>query len=187
MDTIHPANLIGDALQKTVLSLFIEPGPLPVAGVDEAGTTARTIVELRRIFGQNVHRLRMRLRMTQEQLCERAEIDRSYLQRIEKGTSSPTVEVAVRLRAALGCPWDDIFAGVKQVLFKPRSRPRPTRHGNGVPRIDAKFLLPRGWCRQWEFGSLLFDISPVSGMDHAGAIDAAETCKTPSPVRAMAG
>ena len=51
--------------------------------------------------------------MTQEQLCELAEIDRSYLQRIEKGTSSPTVDVAVRLRKALGSSWDDLFAGLK--------------------------------------------------------------------------
>lgn len=65
------------------------------------------------IFGQNVHRLRMRLDMTQEQLCERAEIDRSYLQRIEKGTSSPTIEVVIRLRSALGSSWDELFEGLE--------------------------------------------------------------------------
>ena len=51
--------------------------------------------------------------MTQEQLCERAEIDRSYLQRIENGTSNPTVEVAHRLKQALKCSWEEIFAGLK--------------------------------------------------------------------------
>lgn len=70
-------------------------------------------MEFRNIFGQNVQRLRMHLEMTQEQLCESAEIDRSYLQRIEKGSSSPTVEVAARLRAALKCSWDDLFMGLE--------------------------------------------------------------------------
>ena len=65
------------------------------------------------IFGQNVHRIRMRLDMTQEQLCERAEIDRSYLQRIEKGTSSPTIEVVIRLRSALESSWDELFEGLE--------------------------------------------------------------------------
>lgn len=51
--------------------------------------------------------------MTQEDLCERAEIDRSYLQRIENGTSNPTIEVAHRLKQALKCEWADIFFGLK--------------------------------------------------------------------------
>jgi len=65
-----------------------------------------------RIFGQTLCRLRTERGLTQEQLCEKAEIDRSYLQRIEKGTSSPTVDVAARLRAALACPWDELMAGL---------------------------------------------------------------------------
>lgn len=67
----------------------------------------------RKIFGQNVCRLRTEKGMTQEDLCERAEIDRSYLQRIENGTSNPTIEVAHRLKQALKCEWADIFFGLK--------------------------------------------------------------------------
>ena len=67
----------------------------------------------RKVFGQNVSSLRTNLRLTQEQLCERAEIDRSYLQRIENGSSSPTVEVAARLKKALGCSWDVLLDGVE--------------------------------------------------------------------------
>jgi transcriptional regulator with XRE-family HTH domain len=64
-------------------------------------------------FGQNIQRLRMGLNMTQEKLFELADIDRSYLQRIEKGSSSPTIEVAVRLQKALKSSWADLFAGLK--------------------------------------------------------------------------
>ena len=66
----------------------------------------------RNLFGGNVARIRADLGLTQEQLCERAEIDRSYLQRIESGQSSPTVEVAVRLKKALRCSWDRLFEGL---------------------------------------------------------------------------
>ncbi len=58
-------------------------------------------------------RLRIQAGLTQERLCEKAEIDRSYLQRIEKGTSNPTVDVTIRLRKALGCEWSAIFCGIE--------------------------------------------------------------------------
>ena len=49
---------------------------------------------------------------TQEQLCELAEIDRSYLQRIESGRSNPTLQVLTRLKKALGCSWEALLRGV---------------------------------------------------------------------------
>ena len=67
----------------------------------------------RKTFGRNVARLRLEAGLTQEQLCEAAEIDRSYLQRIESGGSSPTVEVAVRLRRAMQCSWDELMEGME--------------------------------------------------------------------------
>ena len=60
-------------------------------------------------FGQTVNRLRTHRQLTQEKLCEAAEIDRSYLQRIEGGTSSPTIDVALRLKKALRCTWEELF------------------------------------------------------------------------------
>ena len=69
-------------------------------------------VPTRKIFGRNVARIRTELGMTQERLCEQADIDRSYLQRIENGTSNPTIEVAARLKKALGCSWDTLLQGV---------------------------------------------------------------------------
>jgi transcriptional regulator with XRE-family HTH domain len=64
------------------------------------------------IFGRNLSRLRTEAGLTQEQLCELAEIDRSYLQRIEGGSSQPTVAVAARLRKALRCSWDELMKGI---------------------------------------------------------------------------
>jgi len=64
------------------------------------------------IFGRNLSRLRTEAGLTQEQLCELAEIDRSYLQRVEAGGSQPTVAVAARLRKALRCSWDELMKGI---------------------------------------------------------------------------
>jgi transcriptional regulator with XRE-family HTH domain len=61
------------------------------------------------ILGQNVNRLRQASGLTQEQLAEKTEIDRRYLQRIEKGTANPGVEVLWRLKAALAVEWDDLL------------------------------------------------------------------------------
>ena len=66
----------------------------------------------RKIFGRNVARIRTELGITQERLCEQADIDRSYLQRIENGTSNPTIEVAARLKTALACSWELLLQGI---------------------------------------------------------------------------
>jgi transcriptional regulator with XRE-family HTH domain len=50
--------------------------------------------------------------MTQEALAEKAEISRRYLQMVEAGRCSPTVEVTSRIRDALEVPWDDLMRGL---------------------------------------------------------------------------
>ena len=67
----------------------------------------------RKIFGRNVARIRAELGFTQEQVCEGADIDRSYLQRIENGTSNPTIEVVARLKKALGCSWELLLQSIE--------------------------------------------------------------------------
>ncbi len=60
-------------------------------------------------FGRNVCRLRTAREYTQEQLAEKADISRRYLQEIEAGEMNPTVNIATRLRRALKCSWDELF------------------------------------------------------------------------------
>jgi transcriptional regulator with XRE-family HTH domain len=69
-------------------------------------------VQSRAIFGRNLARIRGRAALTQEQLAEKADIDRSQVQRIENGTSSPTVETATRLKRSLECSWDELMEGL---------------------------------------------------------------------------
>ena len=63
-------------------------------------------------LGLNIHKLRVKAQLTQNQLSDLADIDRSFVQRIEAGSNSPSAEVLVRLRRALNCTWDQLFQGV---------------------------------------------------------------------------
>ena len=63
-------------------------------------------------LGQNFQKLRVNASLTQNQLSELASIDRSFLQRIEAGTSNPSTEVLLRLKGALKCTWNQIFNGL---------------------------------------------------------------------------
>ena len=66
----------------------------------------------RTVLGRNINRLRMERGLTQDDLAERAEIDRRYVQRIEAGTANPGIDVICRLRKALRASWDDLLRGV---------------------------------------------------------------------------
>ena len=65
-----------------------------------------------RCFGQNICRLRNAAALTQEQLAEKADISRRYVQMIESSQYAPTIEVASRLRLAFGVSWDELMKGM---------------------------------------------------------------------------
>ena len=54
----------------------------------------------------------MAARLTQEQLAEKADISRRYLQQIEAGEMNPTINVATRLGKALRCSWNRLCEGI---------------------------------------------------------------------------
>lgn len=56
-----------------------------------------------------MNRLRQLQGMTQETLAEKADIDRRYVQRIEKGAANPGIEVLARLRKSFRCTWDELL------------------------------------------------------------------------------
>ncbi len=57
------------------------------------------------MFGQNVRRERLRRRLTQEQLAERAEIATRNLQKIEAGEINTLTTTAFRIQLGLQCSW----------------------------------------------------------------------------------
>jgi XRE family transcriptional regulator, regulator of sulfur utilization len=68
-------------------------------------------LDLEKIPGANLKRLRDDKPWTQEKLAERAGLDRSEVQRIEGGERSPGCEVVLKLAGALGVDPGELFRG----------------------------------------------------------------------------
>ena len=58
-------------------------------------------------LGERIHNLRRKNGKTQEVLASEAEITRQHLQRLENGTTNPTVGTLFRVAGVLGVPlWE---------------------------------------------------------------------------------
>jgi transcriptional regulator with XRE-family HTH domain len=70
---------------------------------------------------RNVRRLRVALGLSQEDLAGEAELDRTYVSRIERGTDNPTVAVLEKLAKALAADIAELFdaASVARGPVKP--------------------------------------------------------------------
>ena len=87
---------------------------------NEAYTTALNIGVLRHVvpggrpaktthfIARNIHRLRLRAKLTREELAELADVDLRSLQRIEAGSWNMTVDYLGRFQVALRCKWRDL-------------------------------------------------------------------------------
>lgn len=60
--------------------------------------------DLRVTFGANVRKVRQQKKLTQETLAFDAEIDLTYVGRIEKGKGNPSLLVMGRIASALSVP-----------------------------------------------------------------------------------
>ncbi|WP_205949663.1 helix-turn-helix transcriptional regulator [Paracoccus sp. SM22M-07] len=58
---------------------------------------------------------RILLRLSQEELADRAELDRSYVGRIERGEQNATLETAQKVADALGVGLDVLFAIAREL------------------------------------------------------------------------
>jgi transcriptional regulator with XRE-family HTH domain len=62
-----------------------------------------------KIIGANVSKLRKERKLTQEDLCGIAQIDRSYLSEIENGKMNVTIKSLVIIAHALECELEDLI------------------------------------------------------------------------------
>ena len=69
-------------------------------------------------FGAAVRRHRALLRLNQEELAERAGIDRTYISGVERNVRNPTLEVMQRISQALGADLDVIFSTAREICTK---------------------------------------------------------------------
>lgn len=61
------------------------------------------------VLGRNVRRLRRLRGLSQEQLALEADMKRSYVSDLERGTRNPTVRAVERLATALGVQGRDLL------------------------------------------------------------------------------
>lgn len=85
--------------------------------------------DIRPAFGDRVRALRDRLKLTQENLAERAGLHVTYVSGIERGLRSPRLHVVDRLAHALDVTLAELFIDVRgvprrAVRKRPRGRPR---------------------------------------------------------------
>ena len=69
-------------------------------------------------FGPAVRWHREHLRLSQEELADRAGLDRTYLSGVERGVRNPTVEVMQKIATGLGSDLDVLFATARELAVK---------------------------------------------------------------------
>ncbi len=65
-------------------------------------------------FGHAVRSKRLSLGLTQEELAEKAELHRTYIADIERGTRNVSLQNIEKLALALGCSLETLFADVEK-------------------------------------------------------------------------
>lgn len=68
---------------------------------------ATTTVQLR--FGKRLREIRRSFSISQEQLANRAELDRTYISLLERGLRNPTLNCIEKLAKALDVPISELF------------------------------------------------------------------------------
>jgi transcriptional regulator with XRE-family HTH domain len=63
-------------------------------------------------FGKRLQELRLHMGFSQEELCSRAAVNRTYLSDLERGQGNATLEVMTRLSCALGLSLSQLLVGV---------------------------------------------------------------------------
>lgn len=63
------------------------------------------------------------MKLSQEELADRAGLDRTYVSGIERGRRNPTVGVLQRIADALGADLDVIFATAREIGMRNQGKP----------------------------------------------------------------
>lgn len=72
-------------------------------------------MDMRKLVGRNVRRLRLAGAMTQEQFAERSGFSQQYISDLERGRRNPTIVSVFELAQALGAKPVDLLATDKEL------------------------------------------------------------------------
>jgi transcriptional regulator with XRE-family HTH domain len=79
---------------------------------------------LNRAFGRAVRQRREELELSQEDLCFRSDLDRTYISGIERGVRNPTIKTICRIAAALGVAPSRLIGAAERAVDAPTRGPR---------------------------------------------------------------
>jgi|SRR5215469_8531574 len=85
---------------------------------------ASLVAEFAVTFGRAAGFARRRRGWTQEQLADRADLNRGYLGAIERGERNPTLDSLVKLAAALEMRASELVAAAEDEMKRSRATPR---------------------------------------------------------------
>jgi transcriptional regulator with XRE-family HTH domain len=94
-------------------------------------------MDMRRLVGRNVRRIRLEKGLTQEAFAERSGFSQQYLSSLERGTRNPTVVTLFELASALGVSHVALVEPDGEV-----EAARPMRRG-GKKRTSGSVRAPR--------------------------------------------
>lgn len=77
-------------------------------------------------IANNIRRFRLEMRLSQEQLALRSEVDRTYISGLERGLRNPSVDLLDKLAAVLSVDTVRLFEVSDDELPKPLPRGRHT-------------------------------------------------------------
>ena len=84
-------------------------------------------MDVRELVAWNLRRLRVARGIAQEALAVDAEIDRTYVSRLERSMENPTVLVLSRIAKALDCEIVEFFAVPRAGASRPATLPKGRR------------------------------------------------------------
>jgi CheY-like chemotaxis protein/DNA-binding XRE family transcriptional regulator len=117
--------------------------------------------DLKKEFGAELKRRRMKSGISQERLAEMADLHRTYISAVESGKRNLTLESIQRLAQALGATVGSFFMSVEQGPEQAGSR-RETPGSNGQGRNAAPILIVEDDPRDIEFTLAAFKAAKVA-------------------------
>jgi transcriptional regulator with XRE-family HTH domain len=79
-------------------------------------------MDMRRLVGRNVRRIRLELGLTQEQLSERCGLSQQYLSDLERGIRNPTIISIYEMATALGVSHVDLVTPDAEASGEPNPK-----------------------------------------------------------------
>lgn len=72
-------------------------------------------MDIQKLVGSNIQRLRLAAKISQEELAARMDVDQAYISRLEAGEKNPTLATLHAAAIALGAEIKDIFDSRKKL------------------------------------------------------------------------